>query len=50
MSERHQEELKKSLDVCKEGLNLEEWQALIDCVLGAHDVFSTSEKDQGEFC
>lgn len=34
---------KSILDVCSEGLSQEEHQALIDFVLGAHDVFSTSK-------
>ena len=45
---RHQEELSKNLEVCSEGLNQEEQQALLSCVLDAHDVFSTSKEDRGE--
>ena len=38
----------KSLNVCSEGLTQDERQTLIDCVLGAHDVFPVSEEDRGE--
>ena len=46
--EGRREVLRKCVDVCSEGLSQDEQKSLMDCVLGAQDVFSTSEQDRGE--